>query len=122
MMCILPRRYRSCRDMAWLTLRTNGESVAQQQVRGGDAQGDDRDQCAVLRELPEGDWMAAALRDPDHHHVGARADRGGVAAEISAENERPPQTVLAPEWAVPADKLVDHGGHGGDKRDVVDDR
>ena len=65
--------------------------------------------------------MATAFGDSGDDHVGAGADRRGVATEVGSQEQRPPQTVLPDERSV-AHQLVDHRSHRRHVRNVVHHR
>ena len=86
---------------AFLVVSSEGE-VAQPEVDPGDGDGDGGDDDAVAGEVPERDRVAVAGGDADDHDVGAGADRGGVAAEVGAEGQRPPQRLRGLRRRAPA--------------------
>ena len=91
------------------------------EVRHADRDGDDGDDQPVLGELPERDLLAGAFGDAEHDDVGRCADRGGVAAEVRAQRQGPPQDV-ALRGAVGFDQVGDDRAHRRDVGDVVHDR
>ena len=68
--------------------------VAQRDVGDAEADRDGGDDQSVAGERPEADRVPVALGDADDDDVGAGADGGGVAAEVGAQRERPPQVLL----------------------------
>ena len=66
--------------------------------------------------------LAGAFGDAEDDDVGRGADGGGVAAEVGAERQRPPQHLRLVAVAVGVDQLGDDRAHRGHVRDVVDDR
>src|SRR4029450_2122070 len=98
------------------------DEVAQPDVRNAEKEGYHSNDGAVFRELPEPDRIAVALRDPDHDDIRAGANHRGVPAEVRAQGERPPEHGRArARWGV-RHELRHDGSHGGDVRNVVDNR
>jgi hypothetical protein len=95
---------------------------AQPQVRHGQRDRDDGDDQTVAGELPERNVVPGAVGDPEDHDVGRRADGGGVAAEVGADGQGPPQLLRAVVAAGGGDEFVDYRAHRGHVRDVVDNR
>src|SRR5829696_9834395 len=67
--------------------------VAQPQVEGRERDRHHRDQQTFASELPERNGIVCAAGDSEHHDVCTGANCGQVAAEVSAQRERPPQHI-----------------------------
>ena len=65
--------------------------------------------------------MPVAGGDAEDDDVGAGADRGGVAAQVGAQGERPPQRRACGVAVPAATRSSDDRRHRGDVRDVVHD-
>jgi hypothetical protein len=57
--------------------------------------------------LPEGDGIVCATGDSEHHDVGAGPGDGQVAAEVSAEGERPAQCIRTGQIRHARDQFTD---------------
>ena len=73
-------------------------------------------------EFHEAEFDAGFLRESRCDQIGARAHQGAVAAEARAQRQRPPDGLNGVGAAERRREILDQGNHGGDERDVVDDR
>jgi len=73
------------------TERSGEDEVAEPYVQPRDNQCSGRHNQTVLRELPEADRTSPFRSHAQNHDIGSCRDRGRVPAQVSTENEGPPQ-------------------------------